>query len=161
MTTVPYGWHPDLQLWQEPGGWTWVGPCVVVQRPQVVQLYCAAYPAGLGIEGSRVRRGPPLARLTVAQISAATCGYMGVDPSELHEPGRTAPVVFARQITWYLCRRYVRPTPSYPELGRMFYRDHSTVLHGVRKVRDTASTSRVRRALTEIVRILQSRQQGP
>ena len=43
-----------------------------------------------------------------------------------------------RQIAFYLCRTHT--TRSLPEIGRAFDRDHTTVLHGVRRVASLRET---------------------
>lgn len=47
--------------------------------------------------------------------------------------GQKAPAYRARQRAMFLARR-LRPDRSYPDLGRAFGRDHTTVLYGVRRV---------------------------
>lgn len=60
----------------------------------------------------------------------------GIPPLQLKSPRRTADVAKARQILFYLCKAYTRF--SLPEIGkRTGGKDHTTVLHGVRRVQDT------------------------
>lgn len=55
---------------------------------------------------------------------------------------RRPDLVLARQIAMYLCRRKLGL--SYPELGRAFGgRDHSTVIHAVKKIRKLLDTDKV------------------
>lgn len=46
---------------------------------------------------------------------------------------RTKDVSEARHVAMYLCR----PQFSYPEIGRAFKRDHSSVVHAVKRVERT------------------------
>ncbi|MBD5626625.1 MAG: chromosomal replication initiator DnaA [Desulfovibrio sp.] len=55
---------------------------------------------------------------------------------------RRPDLVLARQVAMYLCRRKLGL--SYPELGRAFGgRDHSTVIHAVKKIRKLLETDKV------------------
>lgn len=40
-------------------------------------------------------------------------------------------IALARKVAMYCARRFVLPQPSYPELGRAFIRDHTTVMAAV------------------------------
>jgi chromosomal replication initiator protein len=61
------------------------------------------------------------------------CKYFDLTSSQIKSARRTAPVVYARQIAMYLCK--YRTLKSYPEIGRRLGgRDHTTVLHGHRKI---------------------------
>lgn len=50
----------------------------------------------------------------------------------LHDSRDIAPIAEARQIAMYLMRRFLRY--SYPTIGQIFQRDHSTVMHGCDKI---------------------------
>ena len=55
---------------------------------------------------------------------------------------RRPDLVLARQVAMYLCRRKLGL--SYPELGRAFGgRDHSTVIHAVKKIHKLLETDKV------------------
>ncbi len=59
--------------------------------------------------------------------------FFNVKPSDLKGPRRTKQVVMPRQIAMYLARK--NTGMSLPEIGRRFGgRDHTTVIHAVRKV---------------------------
>jgi chromosomal replication initiator protein len=74
------------------------------------------------------------ARPNVAQIQAETASALGLEPDHLSSPGRSRPVVYARQVAMYLCRELAGL--SYPEIARHFNRrDHTTALHAHRKVK--------------------------
>jgi chromosomal replication initiator protein len=72
---------------------------------------------------------------TIANIQAAICKHFTMTRNELLSERRTKEVVYPRQIAMYLCKTL---TPrSLPEIGRRFgKRDHTTVLHAVRKIKD-------------------------
>jgi hypothetical protein len=65
---------------------------------------------------------------------AACCTALGVDPAVMVTDCRTNRVTRARQITaWVLRSQYAQ---SYPEIGRILGRDHSTVMHAVHRVQE-------------------------
>lgn len=70
---------------------------------------------------------------SVLSIRDAVCRYFGVLPIEVESSRRQGAVVYPRQIAFYLARIH---TPySYPQIGRRFGdRDHTTIMHGVRKI---------------------------
>lgn len=73
--------------------------------------------------------GPP----PVGYIQAVVARHFGVTKTDLISERRTQNVVLPRQIAMYLAK--VMTTRSYPEIGRRFGgRDHTTVIHSVRKV---------------------------
>lgn len=67
------------------------------------------------------------------QIIAATAAHFGYTPADVVGPRRPRPLALARQIAMYLCRELT--DYSLPELGVIFQRDHTTVLHGEQKIR--------------------------
>jgi hypothetical protein len=76
---------------------------------------------------------PGALRLGIEEIQAAVERHCKVDHVELISARRTASLVRPRQIAMFLCRNL---TPnSLPVIGRKFGgRDHTTVLHAVRKI---------------------------
>lgn len=74
---------------------------------------------------------PP--RLSIEEIQTAVARHCGVEHLDLISARRTADVVRSRQIAMFLARNL---TPnSLPVIGRRFGgRDHTTVLHAVRKI---------------------------
>ena len=66
-------------------------------------------------------------------ILAEVAAYFGVTPAELASPARRRALVTARQVAMYLCRSLT--DLSLPQIGDLFGgRDHTTVLHSLRKV---------------------------
>lgn len=75
---------------------------------------------------------PPKTLFSAIQI--ALCEYFGLTKEELCAPNRTAHLAYARQIGMFFVKKHY-PHWSLPEIGRRFGgRDHTTVLHGVRKI---------------------------
>ena len=80
------------------------------------------------IEGVRAT-----APLRVSEIKEAVCAAFSVDIVDMTSARRTARVVQPRQVAMYLSK--VLTGRSLPEIGRHFGgRDHTTVLHAVRKI---------------------------
>lgn len=82
--------------------------------------------------GPKVHPAPPPAS-RIEQIQRAVVKRYGITRMELLSSRRTNQVVRPRQIAMYLCKMM---TPrSLPEIGRRFGgKDHTTVLHAVRKI---------------------------
>jgi chromosomal replication initiator protein len=69
----------------------------------------------------------------MSEIAMAACKYFKIEPIEMYSKRKTGNVVYARQIAFYICKN--KTTHSYPEIGRRFGgRDHTTILHGVKKI---------------------------
>lgn len=83
-------------------------------------------------------------------ILAAVARKFGLKPEEIMSASRKPELVLARQITMYLCRRHLGL--SYPELGRLLGgKDHSTVIHAIKKIEVLADTDKnMRILLTEL-----------
>lgn len=75
--------------------------------------------------------------LTVGAIKQMVAMRHNVDVKDIDSNSRRREVVFPRQLAMYLTRRLTER--SYPELGRSFKRDHSTVLHGYERIRQRCS----------------------
>lgn len=82
--------------------------------------------------GELGRHGP----VTFEEIAQAVCERYRISRQELLSRRRTKHVALPRQVAMYLCRNLL--DASYPRIGTLFGRDHTTVLHGVRAI-----TSRV------------------
>lgn len=70
------------------------------------------------------------APITVKKIQRMVCARFGIDIRDLlssrHQQARY------RQIAMHLARRLT--LFSYTQIGRQFYRDHTTVMHGINKI---------------------------
>lgn len=73
-------------------------------------------------------------RLSVDDIQRATADYFGVKLSDLMSVKRDRDIARPRQVAMYLCK--VLTPRSFPDIGRRFGRDHTTVLHAVSKVEE-------------------------
>lgn len=78
---------------------------------------------------------------TLAEIVAEVAALHGVTVEELMSPSRETRLVLARwEAMWRMSQVYwghkSLPRYSSQQIGRFFGRDHSTVLHGVRKYRE-------------------------
>ncbi|MEY3841464.1 MAG: chromosomal replication initiator protein DnaA [Pseudomonadota bacterium] len=84
--------------------------------------------------GSALRGGPER-RITVDEIQKTVADHFSLKQADLLSERRTRAVARPRQIAMWLCKQHT--TRSYPDIGRRFGgRDHTTVLHGVRKIEE-------------------------
>lgn len=91
-------------------------------------------------------------RLTVRKIIMQTAEHYMIEPIEIVSHRRTASVTVPRQIAMYLAKTLT--THSLPQIGRRFGgRDHTTVLHAVRKITGLVTTDQ--NLATEIAAIEQ------
>jgi chromosomal replication initiator protein len=80
--------------------------------------------------------------ITSAQILTQTADYFKLSMEELCSKSRTRTVVTARQIAMYLCRELT--DMSLPKIGQeLGGRDHTTVIHADRKIRELMAERRV------------------
>lgn len=70
----------------------------------------------------------------VVALVEIVAGYYGVTSGEVLGRGRSQSVADARSVAMWLTRETYKM--SYPEIGRAFGRDHTTVMHACRKVKD-------------------------
>lgn len=70
--------------------------------------------------------------VTIEDVQKEVESYYKVKHSEMVGPSRAREVMFPRQVAMYLCRVLLdRP---YEEVGKKFDRDHTTVMHSVKKI---------------------------
>jgi hypothetical protein len=69
--------------------------------------------------------------LTLVQVVQAVVLESGIMPDEMFGPTHAKRVAWPRQVAMWCIDRYC-PDYSLPEIGFMFYRDHTTVLHAIR-----------------------------
>ena len=73
--------------------------------------------------------------ITIENIQNIVASYYKISLEEMLSPRRSRDLVRPRQIAMYLSKKYT--TKSLPEIGRHFLnRDHTTVIHGVEKIRN-------------------------
>lgn len=89
------------------------------------------------------------------RILKAVCQHFEVTTADLSSPRRPQALSFARQAAMYLLRE--RTELSLSEIGQLLGgRDHTTILHGVRKVEETlAEDRRVREHLDRVRALLE------
>ncbi|MFT5870463.1 MAG: chromosomal replication initiator protein [Paracoccaceae bacterium] len=74
-------------------------------------------------------------KVTMDEIIRKTCEHYHLRQSDLMSPSRARNIARPRQMAMYLCKKLT--TRSLPEIGRKFGgRDHTTILHGVRKIEE-------------------------
>jgi len=78
------------------------------------------------------------ARVTYDGIVAAVCERFGLRPIDLASRRRSRHIALPRHVAMYLCRRLLNA--SFPHLGDLFQRDHSTVIHGVTSIERRAKS---------------------
>lgn len=89
------------------------------------------------------------------QILALTAEHFGVTVAMVVAKDRHKSATCVRHIAMYLCRTVTGA--SYPELGQLFRRDHSTVISGVRRIErmrvaDGPDWAKTRRHIDAIIR---------
>jgi chromosomal replication initiation ATPase DnaA len=82
--------------------------------------------------GSGPQSLPPIPRIPISEILRAVCDTFNVTQIEIMSSRRKAEWVCARHVCYWLCREL---TPaSYPQIGRTFDRDHSSIMYGIGRV---------------------------
>jgi chromosomal replication initiator protein len=89
-------------------------------------------------------------RLTIDEIQKRVAEHFNIRLADMHSARRARAVARPRQVAMYLCKQL---TPrSLPEIGRKFGgRDHTTVMHAVRKVEELMTSDG---ALAEDIELL-------
>jgi chromosomal replication initiator protein len=76
--------------------------------------------------------------VTFEDVTKAVCEHFSLRPQDLRSKRRTRNVALPRQLAMYFCRRLIGA--SYPHIGELFGRDHSTVMHAMdvteRRIKD-------------------------
>lgn len=62
------------------------------------------------------------------------CEEMGIPYADVVGSSRFRRYAYARQLLMWEIKTIVKPTIAWPELGRLFNRDHSTAIHAFRKI---------------------------
>jgi chromosomal replication initiator protein len=96
-------------------------------------------------------RPPELRRVRIEEIQRIVARQYNVSRSDLLSARRTANVVRPRQIAMYLAKTLT--LRSLPEIGRRFGgRDHTTVLHAVRKIENLIGNDTTLAAEIEVLK---------
>lgn len=89
-------------------------------------------------------------RISIEDIQCKVIAHYNIRISDMHSPRRARNVARPRQIAMYLAK--VLTEHSLPEIGRKFGgRDHTTIIHGIRRIEELMATDR---ALAEDIEIL-------
>jgi chromosomal replication initiator protein len=90
-------------------------------------------------------------RVTVDEIQKRVAEHYNIRLADMHSARRARAVARPRQVAMYLCKQL---TPrSLPEIGRKFGgRDHTTVMHAVRKIEELRSADRTLAEDIELLR---------
>jgi chromosomal replication initiator protein len=114
--------------------------------------------AGLTLEAAQNILRPHLRggerRVTVDEIQKAVCEHFALKQADLNSPGRARALARPRQAAMWLAKQLT--TRSLPDIGRRFGgRDHTTVLHAVRRIEELRATdSQLARDLEDLIRKL-------
>jgi chromosomal replication initiator protein len=104
------------------------------------------------ILGHIYRSGEPK-RVRIEDIQRIVARHYNVSKTELLSNRRTRTIVKPRQVAMYLSK--VMTPRSLPEIGRRFGgRDHTTVLHAVRKIEDLSGSDNTLAQELELLRRL-------
>jgi chromosomal replication initiator protein len=71
-------------------------------------------------------------RVTMETVLRAVAGEFNLQPAQLKQKSNARPIAYPRQIAMYLIKELTQS--SLPEIGRMFAKHHTTVLHSVQKI---------------------------
>ncbi|MHA1539360.1 MAG: chromosomal replication initiator protein DnaA [Alphaproteobacteria bacterium] len=78
-------------------------------------------------------------KVTLEEIQKIVAEHHAIKISDMHSSRRSRSIARPRQIAMYLCKELT--TKSLPEIGRKFGgRDHTTVMHAVKKVKELMQT---------------------
>lgn len=72
--------------------------------------------------------------VTVKLVAIETCSKFSITFDRLTMQSRSNEVAIPRQVIFYVCRELCDVTST--ELGRIFRKDHGTVLHGVKQIKN-------------------------
>ncbi len=118
---------------------------------------CLRQPITIDVAEQAIRdliHGQEPRRIRIDEILKVISRHFGVSKSDLLSERRHRSVVWPRQIGMYLAKQLT--SRSLPEIGRRFGgRDHTTVLHAIRKIETHLSgDSRLQAELDEIKKLL-------
>ena len=99
------------------------------------------------VRGSKPPQAPAGEQLE--RIQRAVCDVLHLSQADMRSPRRAPNLVRGRQLAMYVARN--QTDLSLAEIARGFERDHSTVLHSIRRVeRDLEPGSDIHKALERI-----------
>jgi chromosomal replication initiator protein len=83
-------------------------------------------------------RGSECHQIDPGTIIAASARHFGMPAAAILGGSRTRPLVLARHVAMYLCREHT--DLSLVEIGKVFGRDHTTVMYGIEKITELMAT---------------------
>lgn len=117
-----------------------------LKRPKAVPIPEAVIepPCDVAFEQADADFGPKIVKRRrhprIEEVCAAVGRYFGIGRTELLTHRRTQHLVYVRHVAMYLC--HVMTLRSYPYIAeKMDGRDHTTVIHGVRKIQAALSAN--------------------
>jgi chromosomal replication initiator protein len=92
-------------------------------------------------------------------IIEETARYFGLAPHDLVSKNRSRPLTTARHVAMYLLREFTGQ--SLIKIGEIFDRDHTTALHGIKKIeRNMRARDTTYRQVQDLTRIIRGRARG-
>lgn len=76
------------------------------------------------------------------EILKAVAEFYNVTPKDIMGPHRSKGLSLARHVAMYLCRLTIRHV-SYPDVGRMFNRDHTSIMHAYNRIANKRASDAV------------------
>jgi len=90
-------------------------------------------------------------RVSIEDIQRKVAEHYNIRVSDLHSPRRSKNIARPRQVAMYLCK--ILTDKSLPDIGRKFGgRDHTTIIHGIRKIEELLKTDSSIREDVEILK---------
>lgn len=100
------------------------------------KLHARSLSMDLALETFKDVLGEPPKRLTVEHVQKAVADHFKLKIADLKSKRRQRAVAYPRQVAMYLARKMTGA--SFPEIGDRFGgKDHTTVMHNVRKIEDS------------------------
>ena len=91
-------------------------------------------------------------QLSVQMIQEIVCNYFNLDQAVIQTRSRKREIVQARQITMYLAKKYT--DCSFSHIGKIVgKKDHATVLHACKTIKDQMETSKSFRSSVEEIEV--------
>jgi chromosomal replication initiator protein len=132
----------------------------ITSRAPTAALAREALEPGSGRSTASDDPKPPGAHPSIPTIQEAVCAVLHLSPHDLRSASRTPRVTRGRHLAMYLARQLT--SLSLVEIARAFDRDHSTVLHAIRRVNDQLEAgSPLHRSLTETRALLDTQDNPP
>jgi chromosomal replication initiator protein len=97
--------------------------------------------------------------ISAGLIMDETAAYFGLEPADLISKSRSRPLTTARHIAMYLLRELTGL--SLIKIGELFERDHTTALHGIKKIESLMpARGSVYRQVQELTKKIRARSRG-